>query len=362
MFRAPRPGCGPHPSLLWSIYNPLRTSLSSIRSIPQRAATAIKTQSNPVAPLKCLVVTSKPPGPGAPLLPALPRRGGEGVCTAGSPVGPHLPQPSGRCPNARATPRCNSHLSSSTPFPDLSAPHQGETPTAQPARPAATRTPAAAAGDQGGAGGASRVAATPALAGSHRNRPAHDLPPTTEGNHRNTRHPAPGCAAPEKRPGEDPALTLKAGSLPSAARCSSRTSSMAFSQNMVPAPGPLDHRLSTKGPPHCSLRLLLLLFPGARSADPASARFGAKMATNRSALPASGLRWRPGDICLRGAAAVPQGASQWGGCGPQSGFRPTSLSRPRSKLRLSGRTALTQPNSGWAHARSSVGFSHSHFG
>ena len=90
--------------LLWSIYNPLRTSLSSIRSIPQSDATAIKTQSNPVAPLKCLVVTSKPPGPGAPVLPALRRRGGEGICTAGSPVGLHSPQPSGRGPNARATP------------------------------------------------------------------------------------------------------------------------------------------------------------------------------------------------------------------------------------------------------------------
>ena len=40
-------------------------------------------------------------------------------------------------------------------------------------------------------------------------------------------------------PGETPSsLTLKAGSCPSGARCSSRTSSMAFSQNMSDAPRP----------------------------------------------------------------------------------------------------------------------------
>nr|CAI9713151.1 unnamed protein product [Rangifer tarandus platyrhynchus] len=49
------------------------------------------------------------------------------------------------------------------------------------------------------------------------------------------------------------------------------------------------------------------------------------MATNRSAVLASGPRWPPGDICLRGAAAVPQGASHWGGCGPRSGFSPTAV-------------------------------------
>lgn len=48
---------------------------------------------------------------------------------------------------------------------------------------------------------------------------------------------------------------------------------MAFSQNMAQAPGPLDHRLSAKVPPHYFLLLRLLLFLGARSADPASAPF-----------------------------------------------------------------------------------------
>lgn len=44
--------------------------------------------------------------------------------------------------------------------------------------------------------------------------------------------PGPGHAPP--RP---PLLTLKAGSCPSGARCNSRTSSIAFSQNMTDAPG-----------------------------------------------------------------------------------------------------------------------------
>lgn len=217
-------------------------------------------------------------------------------------------------------------------------PHRGETPTAQPARPHSYE-------DAGGGGREIRAArwARAEWRQPLRSREATetDLPttfPTVGITPRNTRHPAPGCAAPEKRPGEDPALTLKAGSLPSSARCSSRTSSMAFSQNMVPAPGPLDHRLSSKEPPHCSYGFLLLLFPGARSADPASARLGAKMATNRSALPASGLRWRPGDLpprCSRSAArslAVGRLRASVG--------QPHLTVQASVKLRLSGRTAL----------------------
>ena len=81
--------------------------------------------------------------PQSPVRPALPRRGGEGVCLAGSPAGLPSPQPSGRGPNARATPspplRGNSHLSSRSPSPGLSARPRGETPNAQPARAAASR-------------------------------------------------------------------------------------------------------------------------------------------------------------------------------------------------------------------------------
>ena len=153
------------------------------------------------------------------------------------------------------------------------------------------------------------MAVSPALAGSHQNRPAHDLPTTMEGNHRHTRHPAPGCAAPEKRPGEDPALTLKAGSLPSAARCSSRTSSMAFSQNMAQV-----RALWTPGSqPKCHLTISYCFGSYCSQAravpTPPPPHFGAKIATNRRTLPASGLRWPPGDICLRGAAAVRQSVS-----------------------------------------------------
>ena len=42
---------------------------------------------------------------------------------------------------------------------------------------------------------------------------------------------------------------------------------------------------------------------------PPPPHFGAKIATNRRTLPASGLRWPPGNICLRGAAAVRQSVS-----------------------------------------------------
>lgn len=101
---------------------------------------------------------------------------------------------------------------------------------------------------------------------------------------------------------------------------------MAFSQNMAQAPGPLDHRLSPKRPPHSLFPTAFApIVPKSAVRTPPPPRFGAKTATNRSALLASGLRWPPGDICLRRAAAVPQGASRWGGCGPQSGFNPTAF-------------------------------------
>ena len=94
---------------------------------------------------------------------------------------------------------------------------------------------------------------------------------------------------------------------------------------------------------------------------PPPPRLGAKMAANRSAGLASGHGGRQGTF----ASAVQPRCPREPRTGESAGLRPASappLSRPGSKLRLSGRTALPQPNSGWTHARSSVGFSHSPFG
>lgn len=205
------------------------------------------------------------------------------------------------------------------------------------------------------------MAATPALAGSHQNRPAHDLPTTMEGNHRHTRHPAPGCAAREEPwGGPRPHVESRQPSLGRA----------------VQLPDQLHGLLAEHGPgtgpfgPQALSQSATSLFPTA------SAPIVLRRAQCRPRLrPVLAPKWRligehgrpPGYGGRQGtfaSAVQPQcgRASPWGGCGPQSGFSPTQLSRPRSKLRLSGRTALTQPNSGWAHARSSVGFSHSHFG
>ena len=155
---------------------------------------------------------------------------------------------------------------------------------------------------------------------------------------------------------------MKAGSLPSAARCSSRTSSMAFSQNMAQAPGPLDHRPSPKRPPHSLVPLVFApIVPRSAVPTPPPPRLGAKMAANRSAGLASGHGGRQGTF----ASAVQPRCPREPRTGESAGLRPASappLSRPGSKLRLSGRTALPQPNSGWTHARSSVGFGYSPFG
>lgn len=136
---------------------------------------------------------------------------------------------------------------------------------------------------------------------------------------------------------------MKAGSLPSAARCSSRTSSTAFSQNMAQAPGPLDHRLSPKRPPHSLFPLVFApIVPRSAVPTPPPPRLGAKMTTNGSAVLASGHGGRQGTF----ASAVQPRCPREPRTGEAAGLGPASappLCRPGSKLRLSGRTALTQP-------------------
>ncbi|XP_010852371.1 PREDICTED: serine/arginine repetitive matrix protein 3-like [Bison bison bison] len=153
---------------------------------------------------------------------------------AGSPVGLHSPQPSGRGSKARATrsppPWCNSHLGSSSPSPGLSARHRGERPTAQPAHTEASRTR--------GGGGSLRKWRRARRAGSHRNRPAHShgVEPQAHPPSR-TRLCSPRAAAPGDARPPPPSRRPASGSLPSAARGSSRAGSTGFSHNTARAPG-----------------------------------------------------------------------------------------------------------------------------
>lgn len=169
------------------------------------------------------------------------------------------------------------------------------------------------------------MAAIPALAGSHQNRPAHDLPCPR----RRTIGTPPsrsGLCSPREAPwgGPRPHVESRQPSLGRAVQLPDQLHGLLAEHG--PGTGP-------SGPPALTQTAASLTVPYGfcsycsqeRSADPPPPRFGAKMATNRSALLASGLRWPPGDICLRRAAAVPQGASRWGGCGPQSGFNPTAF-------------------------------------
>ena len=122
-----------------------------------------------MASLKCLVSEERTSRPRAPLRPALPRQGGEGVCVAGSPTGLPSPQPTGRDPNARATPspplRGNSHLSSPQPV--------SRSLRASSGRDAHRAARARSGFEEAGRRGALRKWRRPPRAGSHRNRRAH---------------------------------------------------------------------------------------------------------------------------------------------------------------------------------------------
>lgn len=74
--------------------------------------------------------------------------------------------------------------------------------------------------------------------------PEPEAPPPSRGLALDTPRPLPSPARPP------PLLTLKAGSCPSGARCNSRTSSVAFSQNMTDAPesrGPVNYQVTPNG-------------------------------------------------------------------------------------------------------------------
>lgn len=214
---------------------------------------------------------SKPPGPGARPSPA--RRG---VCTAGSPVGLHSPQPSGHGPNAGATrftaPRYNSHLSSSTPSPGLSAPHRGQTPTAQPAPHSSCehderRRPREAAGS-------GESGTIPALAGNHKT----DLPTTFPYPRRRTIGTPPsrsGLCSPREAPWGGPRPHVESGQ-PSLGRAVQLPDQL---HGLLAEHGPGTWPF---GPPALTQTAASLTGPFGfrsycsqeRSADPASAPFG----------------------------------------------------------------------------------------
>ena len=187
-----------------------------------------------MASLKCLVSEERTSRPRAPLRPALPRQGGEGVCVAGSPTGLPSPQPTGRDPNARATP---SPPLRGTLAPELPAARLPVSPrvigTRRPSRsPRAQRLRGS-----GAAGGAEEMAATPA-----RGKPPKPTCPQPRSVTTST--PAIPLAAVQpqssglgRRPPPPPSRRPASGSFPSAARGSSGAGSTAFSQNPAQAQG-----------------------------------------------------------------------------------------------------------------------------
>ena len=187
-----------------------------------------------MASLKCLVSEERTSRPRAPLRPALPRQGGEGVCVAGSPTGLPSPQPTGRDPNARATPspplRGNSHLSSPQPV--------SRSLRASSGRDAHRAARARSGFEEAGRRGALRKWRRPPRAGSHRNRRAHShgVEPQAHPPSR-SRLCSPRVAARGGARPPPPSRRPASGSFPSAARGSSGAGSTAFSQNPAQAQG-----------------------------------------------------------------------------------------------------------------------------
>ena len=232
-----------------------------------------------------------------------------------------------------------------------------------PNLPSATHTcvPAPVSGPLQRVTGARRRPSSP-HAGSRRNQPGH----IHRGEPRAHPPSRPGCTAPrEATPGRRPPARRPhvEGRQPSLGRAVQLADQLH---------GPLAEHGGRAGPyrppalrqtaADQALRFQLLQVLDARGRPRLRAALAPKHATNRSALPASRLRRRPRDICLCCAAAVPQGAPHLGGCGSWCGFSPALLSRPRSELRLSRRTAPAQHSSGWTYVPFSVGFIHSRLG